>query len=58
MSGQVLEIAPSDPWGRSKCCARPGSGHVAIEEVEMYGSLVHVVAPDMKKHQGAIKSFE
>jgi hypothetical protein len=26
-----------------------------IEEVELYGSLVHVVAPDMKKHQTAIK---
>jgi len=30
------------------------SGTLSIDEVELYGSLVHVVAPDMKQHQAAI----
>ncbi len=27
-----------------------------IEEVELYGALVHVVAPNMEKHQRAIEN--
>jgi ABC-2 type transport system ATP-binding protein len=56
MRGQVLEIAPSDAVGAVKVLrAAQESGALPIEEVELYGSLVHVVAPDMKKHQRAIK---
>jgi ABC-2 type transport system ATP-binding protein len=56
MHGQVLEIAPSDAVGAVKeLCAVQESNILPIEEVELYGSLVHVVAPDMKKHQTAIK---
>jgi ABC-2 type transport system ATP-binding protein len=56
MRGQVLEIAPSDAVEAVKVLrAAQESGSLPIEEVELYGSLVHVVAPDMKKHQRAIK---
>ena len=56
MRGQVLEIAPSNAVAAVKVLrAAQESGALPIEEVELYGSLVHVVAPDMKKHQGAIK---
>lgn len=56
MRGQVLEIAPSNAVGTVKTIrAAKASGSLPIEEVELYGSLVHVVAPDMKKHQNAIK---
>jgi ABC-2 type transport system ATP-binding protein len=56
MRGQVLEISPSDAVGAVKeLRAAQESGTLPIEEVELYGSLVHVVAPDMKKHQTAIK---
>ena len=56
MRGQVLEIAPSDAVGAVKVLrAAQEAGTLPIEEVELYGSLVHVVAPDMKKHQGAIE---
>lgn len=56
MRGQVLEIAPSNAVGAVKeLRAAQESGTLPIEEVELYGSLVHVVAPDMKKHQNAIK---
>jgi ABC-2 type transport system ATP-binding protein len=56
MRGQVLEIAPSDAVEAVKVLrAAQESGDLPIQEVELYGSLVHVVAPDMKKHQRAIK---
>jgi len=55
MRGQVLEIAPSDAVDAVKTLrAAQESGALPIEEVELYGSLVHVVAPEMKKHKGAI----
>lgn len=55
MSGQVLEIAPSDAVEAVQVLrAAQASGSVPIKEVELYGSLVHVVAPDIKKHQRAI----
>ena len=56
MRGQVLEIAPADAVEAVKVLqAAQESGSLPIEEVELYGSLVHVVAPDMKKHQRAIE---
>jgi len=52
MKGQVLEISPSDPVAGVKVLsAARESGRLPLEEVELYGSLVHVVAQDMKKHQ-------
>jgi ABC-2 type transport system ATP-binding protein len=56
MHGQVLEIAPSDPVKAVKVLrAAQEAGSLPIQEIELYGSLVHVVAPDMKKHQQAIE---
>ena len=56
MRGQVLEIAPSDAVAAVKVLrAAQESGSLPIQEVELYGSLVHVVAPKMKKQQQAIE---
>jgi ABC-2 type transport system ATP-binding protein len=56
MRGQVLEIAPSDAVEAVQVLrALQVSGSIPIEEVELYGSLVHVVAADIKKHQRAIQ---
>jgi ABC-2 type transport system ATP-binding protein len=56
MRGQVLEIAPSDAVAAvSVLRAAQENGSLPIEEVELYGSLVHVVAPDMEKQQRAIE---
>lgn len=58
MRGQVLEISSSDAVGAVKGLrSAQESGALPIEEVELYGSLVHVVAPDMKEHQTAIKEI-
>jgi ABC-2 type transport system ATP-binding protein len=55
MRGQVLEIAPSDAVEAVQVLrAVQASGSIPIQDVELYGSLVHVVAPDMKKHQRSI----
>ena len=56
MRGQVLEIVPSDAVAAVKVLrAAQETGSLPIEEVELYGSLVHVVAPDIKKHQRNIE---
>jgi len=56
MRGQVLEIVPSDAVEAVKVLrAAQESGSLPIEEVELYGSLVHIVAPDMKKQQRSIQ---
>jgi ABC-2 type transport system ATP-binding protein len=56
MRGQVLEIEPSNAVDAVKeLRAAQESSTLPIEEVELYGSLVHVVAPDMKEHQDAVK---
>jgi len=58
MSGDVLEIAPSNAVEAVKIMrTAKESGAIPIEEVELYGSLVHIVAPDMKKHQSDIKKL-
>ena len=55
MHSQVLEIEPSDP-SRAMTVLRAGiqSGELPIEQVELYGSLVHVVAPDAGRVQSTI----
>jgi ABC-2 type transport system ATP-binding protein len=55
MRGQVLEIAPSDAVQAVKVLkdARE-AGRLPIDEIELYGSLIHVVAPEMSRHQAAI----
>jgi ABC-2 type transport system ATP-binding protein len=50
MRGEVLEIEPSDTVKAIKVLqAAQASGRLPLEEVELYGSLVHVVAPNIKK---------
>jgi len=57
MRGQVLEIAPSDAVAAVNALrAARESGSLPIEEVELYGSLVHLVAPDIKRQQRAIEN--
>jgi ABC-2 type transport system ATP-binding protein len=58
MRGQVLEIAPSDAVTAVKALrAAQESGALPIQEVELYGSLVHVVAVDMKQHRRTIEKI-
>jgi ABC-2 type transport system ATP-binding protein len=55
MRGQVLEIAPSDTAKAVQVLrAARESGRLPLDEVAMYGSLVHVVAPMMAQYQEAI----
>jgi ABC-2 type transport system ATP-binding protein len=56
MRGEVLEIEPSDPPGAVKVLrAAQADQRIPIQEVELYGALVHIVAPDIKKYQRAIE---
>jgi ABC-2 type transport system ATP-binding protein len=49
MRGQVLEIAPSDPVTAVRVLrAAQDAGRLPISEVELYGSLVHLVGPEMQ----------
>jgi hypothetical protein len=51
-----LEISASDAANTVKVLrAARETNQIPIEEVELYGSLVHVVAPDIKTHQRAIE---
>lgn len=57
MRGQVLEIAPSDP-GKAVEVLRSAkeTGALPLDEVEMYGSLVHVVGTNLDKQISQIKA--
>ncbi len=56
MRGQVLEIEPSDAVEAVKVLRdAQESGSLPIQEVELYGSLVHVVAANMKKTRREIE---
>jgi ABC-2 type transport system ATP-binding protein len=55
MVGQVLEIDPSDAVKTMQLLRTlQASGDLEVDEVELYGSLVHVIAPDVETHQPAI----
>ncbi|MBL7161147.1 MAG: ABC transporter ATP-binding protein [Anaerolineales bacterium] len=55
MKGQVLEIAPSDAARTVKILRDTHqTGKLPLEEVELYGSLVHVVSPDVEKTKAGI----
>jgi len=55
MRGQVLEIAPADtPQAVRVLRAAREAGRLPLDEVAMYGALVHVVAQNMKQHQDAV----
>jgi ABC-2 type transport system ATP-binding protein len=56
MRGQVLEIAPSDAGKTVKVLrATQNSGKIPLEEVELYGSLVHIIAADVLQFQDVIQ---
>jgi ABC-2 type transport system ATP-binding protein len=55
MHSQVLEIAPSDAMAAVKVLrAAQASGQLFVDEVELYGSLVHVVAPELSRRRPAV----
>ena len=55
MRGQVLEIAPSDAIKAVKVLRfLQTESNLPLEEVELYGSLIHVVAPNIQKHKRTI----
>ena len=57
MKGQVLEIASSDPGQTVKTLRIAQHEKILpLEEIELYGSLVHVVAPNILEHQDAIQT--
>ena len=57
MRGQVLEIAPDDP-ARAVGALRAAqeAGRLPLQEVALYGSLVHVVAAEIEKHRPTIEA--
>jgi len=56
MRGEVLELEPSDaPQAVKVLRAAQANQTLPIEEVELYGALVHIVAPDIQKLQHAIE---
>lgn len=55
MRGDVLEIEPSDTAEAVKVLrAARETGDLPLHEVDLYGSLVHVVAPNMRQQKEAI----
>jgi drug efflux transport system ATP-binding protein len=57
LHGPVLEIAPSDAGQAIQALrAAQSAGRLPVERVELYGSLVHVIAPAVKQYQKAIRA--
>jgi ABC-2 type transport system ATP-binding protein len=57
MHGQVLEISPSDTEGAIKVLrAARTSGRLPLTEVEMYGSLVHVIVSGVEEPLKVVES--
>jgi len=55
MRGQVLEIAPDDtPKAVKVLRAAREAGKLPLDEVAMYGPLVHVTGPEMERHEETI----
>ncbi len=55
MPGRVLEISPSDPIQAIKVLKTARQdGRLPVEDLEIFGSLIHVVAPKMKTIKKAI----
>ncbi|MCP4138679.1 MAG: ABC transporter ATP-binding protein [Chloroflexi bacterium] len=58
MKGQVLEISSSDAINAVKILRRAQEqGKIPLQEIELYGSLVHVVAPNVEKEKNAINKL-
>jgi ABC-2 type transport system ATP-binding protein len=57
MSGEVLELEPSDaPEAVAILRAAQAKGIIPLLEVELYGALVHAIAPNIRKYQRAIEN--
>ncbi len=57
MRGQVLEISPDDATRAVKVLrAAQADGRLSIEEASLYGSVVHVVAPQIDQQRAAIEA--
>lgn len=57
MPGRVLEISPSDPIQAIKVLrSARQEGNLPVEDLEIFGSLIHVVAPKMKTIKKTIKA--
>jgi ABC-2 type transport system ATP-binding protein len=55
MHGEVLELAPDDAIAAVRVLREAQkNGRLALDEVELYGSLVHVIAPDMRRRHGGV----
>jgi ABC-2 type transport system ATP-binding protein len=56
MQGQVLELSPSDPT-RAIAVLREARdrGRIPLGEISLYGVLLHVVAPDVRRYQPIIR---
>ncbi len=56
MRGQVLEISPSDAIKSIKVLREAQqNGDLLLEEIELYGSQVHVIAVDIEEKKSQIK---
>ena len=56
MVGQVLEIEPSDAIQTIQILrAAQSSGELLVDEIELYGSLVHVIAAEVGTYQPEIE---
>ena len=54
--GDVLEIEPSDTTQAYKLLKTAQSEQtIPLEEVELYGTFIHLVAPDIKHQKKAVK---
>jgi ABC-2 type transport system ATP-binding protein len=57
MIGQVLEISPSDPAEAMAVLEEvKQAGRLLIDDVELYGSMVHVFSQEVKKQEKEITS--
>jgi drug efflux transport system ATP-binding protein len=57
MRGQVLELETSDASATVDVLrGLQARNAFPLDEVELYGALVHLVAPDVRKHEDLIKS--
>jgi ABC-2 type transport system ATP-binding protein len=57
MHGPVLEIAPSDAVQAIQALrTAQTAGRLPVEKVELYGSLVHVIAPAVEQYRKAIRT--
>ena len=56
MRGEVLELEPSNATLAIKVLqAAQANQKLPVEEIELYGNLVHVIAPDVSKHRKTIE---